>query len=147
VLSQFPHATPSRKYNFVLRNELAVALGEVLVVSYADENSGTLRSVEYAQAMGKKIYVLPHRIGESEATNKLLAQNKAEAIYDIEKFVAMFCNTQEGGRKQQTDPFLDFCATTPTYEEALKRFPAKIFEAELMGQIEVKNAKVYLGAK
>ncbi len=47
VLSQFQEGTPSQKYNFPLRNEVVVALGDVLVVTYADFNSGTMHSVEY----------------------------------------------------------------------------------------------------
>ena len=46
ILSQFQENTPSNRYNFVLRNEVVVALGEALIVTYADDNSGTMRSVE-----------------------------------------------------------------------------------------------------
>jgi len=140
VLSQFRENTPSHKYNFVLRNELTVALGDVLVVTYADEGSGTMRSVEYALAMGKKIYVLPHRIGESEATNRLLKEKKAEAIYDIDSFVEAFCGVNIEGR--DGDDFLSFCRTNPTYEEALKAFPKRVFESELLGEIEVVNGRI-----
>ncbi|WP_347402245.1 DNA-processing protein DprA [Sulfurimonas paralvinellae] len=84
IMSQFPSKTPSNRYNFVLRNEVVVALGDVLVVTYADIDSGTMRSVEYAMKMGKKIYVLPHRISESQGTNLLLEEGKAEAIYNLE---------------------------------------------------------------
>jgi DNA processing protein len=143
VLSQFSPATPSNRYNFVLRNELVVALGDVLIVTYADRDSGTMRSVEYALKMGKKIYVLPHRIGESAGTNLLLEQKKAEAIYDIDAFIEKFaCVSQEV--KQVSDDFLLFCRKNPSYEEALKKFPSRVFEAELSGEIEVKNARVYL---
>ena len=86
-MSQFTKGSPSTKYNFVLRNELVVALGDILIVTYADLNSGSMRSVEYALKMGKEIYVLSHRIGESEATNNLLSEGKAKAIYDIDVFV------------------------------------------------------------
>ena len=143
VLSQFREGTPSTRYNFVLRNELVVALGELLIVTYADENSGTMRSVEYAQKMGKKIYVLPHRIAESQGTNKLLMEKKAEAIYDIDAFVASFMGLDS--RKEDTGKslFLDFCSTNPTYESAVCKFPKEIFEAELSGIITVKNGKVY----
>jgi len=143
VLSQFAAGTPSNKYNFVLRNELVVALGDVLIVTYADKNSGTMRSVEYALKMGKKIYVLPHRIGESAGTNLLLKQKKADAIYDIDAFIEKFvCVSQEA--KQESDDFLSFCRKNPSYEEALQKFPSRIFEAELSGEVEVKNARVYL---
>ncbi|MEO1938506.1 MAG: DNA-processing protein DprA [Sulfurimonas sp.] len=143
VLSQFQAGTPSQKYNFVLRNEVVVALGDVLIVSYADKNSGTMRSVEYAKKMGKKIYVLPHRIGESIATNELLQNGEAEAIYDIDAFVASFAK-EEGKVSECDDVFLEFCKKNPSYDEALKKFPTKVFEAELSGTIRIVNAKVYL---
>jgi len=142
VLSQFSEGSPSTKYNFVLRNELVVALGDILIVSYADLNSGTMRSVEYALKMGKEVYVLAHRIGESEATNKLLSEGKAKAIYDIDAFVSQFGVTKV--ESLESDEFLEYCKSSPTYEEALKKFPSRVFEAELSGEIIVKNAKVYL---
>jgi len=143
VLSQFAEKTPSTKYNFVLRNELVVALGDILIVTYADLNSGTMRSVEYAAAMGKKVYVLPHRIGESEATNRLLLDKKAEAIYDIESFISQFMHKSVGVTVEKTTPFLEFCQTNPSYEEALRKFSAEVFEAELSGLICIKNGRVF----
>ena len=142
VLSQFKEKTPSTKYNFVIRNELVVALGDVLIVTYADLNSGTMRSVEFALKMGKEIYVLAHRIGESEATNTLLQEGKAKAIYDIDAFVKKFGNL--GTKEKKSDDFLEFCKTNPSYDETLKKFPSRVFEAELSGEIEVKNGTIVL---
>ena len=142
VLSQFGAGTPSQKYNFVLRNELVVALGDILIVSYADTNSGTMRSVEYALKMGKPIYVLAHRIGESAATNRLLQEGKAKAIYDIDAFVKEF--TAFSPEKTSADEFLEYCKTAPNYETALQKFPSRLFEAELSGEVIIKNAKVYV---
>jgi len=141
VLSQFEAGSPSTRYNFVLRNELVVALGDILIVSYADVNSGSMRSVEFALAMGKEIYVLAHRIGESEATNSLLAEGKAKAIYDIDSFVKSVTNEAVQQIKEE-DEFLLFCKTNPNYDVVLKKFPTRVFEAELKGEIEVKNGTV-----
>ena len=143
VLSQFSYGSPSTKYNFVLRNELVVALGDILIVTYADLKSGSMRSVEYALKMGKEIYVLSHRIGESEATNKLLQNGNAKAIYDIDEFVKQFGDTQVLKAKK-SDSFLEFCKTHPTYDEALSKFPSRVFEAELSGEIEVENGSIVL---
>lgn len=145
VLSQFEAGTPSQKYNFPLRNELVVALGEALVVTYADINSGTMRSVEYALKMQKPIYVLPHRLGESEATNELLNKGLAHPIYEIEAFVEKFAPLQddEAKRCEKEDPFLEFCASSPTYDEALKFDANKLFEYELLGKISVQNGVVH----
>jgi len=142
VISQFIKGSPSTKYNFVLRNELVVALGDILIVTYADLNSGSMRSVEYALKMGKEIYVLAHRIGESEATNKLLQERKAKAIYDIDEFVKQFGSIVVTDKK--SDDFLEYCKTNPTYNEALSKFPSRVFESELSGEIEVRNSQVFV---
>jgi DNA processing protein len=139
LLSQFEVGSTARPYSFVLRNEVVVALGDVLIVGEAELKSGSMRSVEFALAMGKKIYVIPHRIGESSATQELLSEGKAEAIYDIEKFVEKFADVVS----QESDDFLLYCKHNPTYEEALKKFPSRLFEAELSAEIEIKNARVY----
>jgi len=143
VLSQFSKGSPSTRYNFVLRNEVVVALGDTLIVTYADLNSGSMRSVEFALNMGKEIYVLAHRIGESEATNRLLQEGKAKAIYDIDLFINKFTDVIVLDTKEE-DEFLLFCKTNPSYEEVLQKFPSRVFEAELSGEIEVKNGIITL---
>lgn len=140
VISQFEPDFSATAWSFVVRNEIVVALGDALIVTEADLGSGSMRSVEYALEMGKKIYVLPHRLGESEATHRLLAEGKANAIEEIDRFVARF-----GVRvvQKHTDtPFVAFCRTSPTYEEAIAQFPGELFEAELSGVIEVRNGRV-----
>ena len=141
VLSQFEAGVPSNRWNFPLRNELVVALGDVLIVAYADTNSGTMRSVEYALKMGKEVYVLPHRIGNSDGTNKLLEQNKAKAIYDIDKFISLFGDITPNDTK---DEFLEYCKTNPTYDEAVLKYASKVFEYELMGKINISNGLVHI---
>ena len=138
VLSQFEPDFVATTWSFVVRNELVVALGEILLVAQADLHSGTMRSVEYAKKMGKPIFVLPHRLGESEGTNSLLESKEAEAIYDIEKFVNRFGDLSS----KDEDEFIQFCKKSPSYEEAMKRFGSKVFEAELDGSIVVKDGRI-----
>ena len=142
TVSQFEDGSSATRYNFVIRNELVVALGDALIVTYADENSGTMRSVEFAQKMEKDIYVLAHRIGESEGTNRLLEDGIAKPIYNIDSFIQSIAGTE--CNKKVDDPFLDFCSSNPSYEEALLQFPSRIFEAELLGEIVVKNGLIEL---
>jgi len=143
ILSQFQEGTTSQRYNFPLRNEVVVALGDILIVMYADENSGTMRSVDYALKMKKKIYVIPHRINESTGTNKLIYENKASIIYDVEEFIQTIIPSAKKTILND-DPFKNYCRTNPTYEQAVNKFPSKVFEAELNGDIIIKNSKVYL---
>ena len=142
LLSQFDSSFKATPWSFVVRNELVVALGDVLVVAEADLGSGSMRSIEFALEMQKKIYVLPHRAGESQATNMLVAQNKAEVIYDIDDFVAQFANAGIFQNSTIEDDFLNYCKTNPSYEEAILKDAEKVFEYELEGLIEIINAKI-----
>ena len=140
VLSEFEPNTPSNIYNFPIRNKLIVALGEVLIVGYADENSGTQRSIEFALKQNKDIYVLPHRLNESKLTHKLLQEQKVKPIYDIDSFLESF-GIKENEIK---DNFLEFCKTNPTFDEAVAKYDTKVYEYELAGKIKVLNGKIFL---
>ena len=142
LLSQFDTASKARPWSFVVRNELVVALGDILVVGEAELDSGSMRSIEFALAMQKEIYVFPQRIGESGGTNELLKKGLAKAIYDIDEFVTQVSAVNP--KEFVGDEFLEYCKTNPTYEEALQKFPDRVFEAELGGEISVVNALIYL---
>lgn len=142
LLSQFENSFKATPWSFVIRNEMVVALGEILIVAEADLNSGSMRSVEFALQMKKDIYVLPHRIGESKGTNELLKKGLAKAIYDTNDFFKSFSKSELHQRIE--DDFILYCQLNPSYEDALKKFPSRIFEAELEGIITVKNSKIYL---
>ncbi|QOY51479.1 DNA-processing protein DprA [Candidatus Sulfurimonas baltica] len=144
LLSQFDSGFLATPWSFVVRNELVVALGDVLVVGEAELGSGTMRSVEFALKMGKEIYVLPQRLGESEATNRLLKDNKAKLIYDIDEFAARFSTCKGIHVENKIDDFLEFCNNNPTYDDALKKYPSRVFEAELNGDIEIRNGLLFL---
>lgn len=143
LLSQFESGFRATPWSFIVRNELVVALGDVLIVGEADLDSGTMRSVEFALKMNKKIFVLPHRLGESSGTNQLLKESKAELIYDINEFVSKFLPSNEL-QSFSNDDFMDFCSTNPTYDEALAKYPQRVFEAELSGEIEIVNGRVLI---
>ncbi len=141
VLSQYPQGQKATKYSFVLRNEIAVSLGNCLIITYADINSGSLRSAEFALKMGKQIYVLPHRIGDSDGTNSLLEKSLAKPIYNIDNFIAELGYVNSN---ILDDDFLIFCSANPTYEETIDKYPTKIFEYELLGKIIVESGIVKL---
>lgn len=142
LLSQFNDGFRATKWSFVVRNELVVALGELLVVAEADMGSGSLRSVEFAQKMGKKIYVLPHRLGESMGTNRLLLEGKAEVIYDAELFASQFGEAVNDDIPK--DDFFYFCQTMPTLDETVEKFGERVYEAELEGMIAIQQGIVKL---
>ncbi len=142
LLSQFNDGFRATKWSFVTRNELVVALGDVLVVTEADLKSGSLRSVAFVQKMQKPIFVLPHRIGESQGTNRLLQRAEAEPIYDVEQFASLFGTAVESEVKR--DDFFYFCQQMPTLDEAVEKFGQRVYEAELEGTIVIDNGLLRL---
>lgn len=140
MLSAYKQGEKARNYTFVLRNEIVVALGEFLIVTQADLNSGTLSSIDYALKMNKKVYTIPHRLGESLGTQALLQKGLIEPIYDIDSFIEEKCNIKIN--PLCGDEVLDFCRNNPSYEEAMAKYPNKIFEYELEGKIKIENARV-----
>ena len=142
TLSQFDPDFKATAWSFVLRNEIVVALGEFLIVTEADADSGSMRSVEYALKMEKKIFVLPHHIGESEGTNHLLKEGLAEPIYDIEVFASQFGQAVDDTVLK--DDFFYFCQKSPTLDETLECFGDRIYEAELEGMVTIENGLVRL---
>jgi len=142
LLSQFNDGFRATKWSFVVRNELVVALGEMLIVTEADIGSGSLRSVEFAKKMGKKIYVLPHRLGESMGTNQLLLKGEAEPIYDAEVFASQFGEAVE--ESVPKDEFFYFCQKMPSLDETVEKFGERVYEAELEGMITVQNGLIHL---
>jgi DNA processing protein len=142
VLSQFNDGFRATGWSFVVRNELVVALGDILIVTEADLHSGSMRSVEYALKMGKEIFVLPQRLDESLGTNQLLHTMKATAIHNIEAFASTFGQIADVGVEK--DDFFYFCQKSPTFDESIKKFGDRVYEAELEGIITIQNGIVRL---
>lgn len=143
MLSQFTPTFKATPWSFVVRNELVVALGDVLIVTEADEKSGSMRSVEFALKMGKKIFVLPQKLDESRGTNKLLADGLAEPIYDIEVFADRYGVVPKNDTIEKDD-FFYFCQKSPTLDSAIEKFNDRVYEAELEGLIFIENGLIRL---
>jgi len=142
VLSPFEEGRRAANWSFVVRNEIVVALGEILIIAQADANSGSMKSAQYALKMGREIFVLPQRLGESEGTASLLKRGEARAIYDIESFVSRF--GREPAVEMPKDDFFYFCQSNPTLDEAVEKFGERVYEAELEGKIVVENGKIFI---
>lgn len=142
MLSQFNDKFRATGWSFVVRNELVVALGDMLIVTEAELNSGSMRSVEYALKMGKEIFVLPQRLNESSGTNSLLREGKATAIVDVELFASRF--GQASNSDIQKDEFFYFCQGSPTFDDTVALFGDRVYEAELEGSVTIHNGIVRL---
>ncbi len=142
MLSQFNDKFRATGWSFVVRNELVVALGDMLIVTEAELDSGSMRSVEYALKMGKEIFVLPQRLNESSGTNSLLREGKATAIVDVELFASRFGQTASSDI--QKDEFFYFCQALPTFDDTVAKFGDRVYEAELEGMVTIHNGIVRL---
>ncbi|MDR2341443.1 MAG: DNA-protecting protein DprA [Campylobacteraceae bacterium] len=147
LISEHQPTTCATKYSFVLRNRLVVGLCDALVIGEADLSSGSLRSAEFALELEVPIYVLPHRLNESEGTKMLLREGKAKEIENLSDFADTFA-----GKSLQKnldilcigDEILEFCAKNSDLNICLRKFGEKIFEYELEGKIKIADMKVSL---
>jgi len=130
IISEYENGYKPRPYSFIERNRIVVAISEFVIIIEADENSGSMRSAEIALNQNKKIYVIPHRIGESKGTNFLASKNQAEVIWDIDEFIKSLEISVNSGK------ILD-------YNEAFRIYGDKLFELELNGEVDIKNGNVY----
>ena len=142
ILSSFKEDEKSKKYNFVIRNEIVVALGDKLIVTEADIKSGSMTSVNFALQQNKEIFVLPHRINESIGTNELIKKGLAKVIFDIDEFLESILG--KNIQKENLDEILEYCKNSPLYDEAILKYPNEILEYELEGKIKIENGKVFI---
>ncbi|WP_104721637.1 DNA-processing protein DprA [Helicobacter mesocricetorum] len=140
VLSQFAPSYQPKTYSFLERNKLVVSLGECIILPQANLKSGSMQSAEYALSLKKKIYVIPHRLGESEGTEYLAKEGLAEVIWNVNEFLESLFG--ECIQAQPIDEILEFCRHNPFFEEALLKFGDRIFEYELEGKIRRNNGRV-----
>lgn len=88
IVSEFKLGTRPEKYNFPLRNRIISGLSSKVIVVEAEENSGSLITVDYALEQGKDIYAVPGNITstKSTGTNSLIEEGayiltKSEDIF------------------------------------------------------------------
>ncbi|BCZ19302.1 DNA protecting protein DprA [Helicobacter sp. NHP19-012] len=147
ILSEYTKDLQPHRYTFLERNRLVIALSDVVVIPEAQENSGSMASARLAQELNKPLFVLPQRLFESPGTNALLAQNKAQAIYDIVEFVGDLARdfglSLPVAKTQSTNTdFLEFCQKSPSFEEAYAVFGDLLLEQELLGVVKRENGRV-----
>lgn len=137
ALSEYEPGVMPKRYSFVERNRIVVGLSEAVVIAQADLKSGSMQSAKIALKLGKPLYVLPQRLGESDGTNYLLSQNQANLIDDIDTFAAKF-----GDFEKTNDPLLEFCKKNPSLQAVLNEFGLRVYEYELDGRLQIDGTQV-----
>ena len=143
IISEYKANYRPHKVSFLSRNRIIIDLSDIVIIPQADLRSGSMSSANLALKAKKPLFVLPHRINESLGTNALLEKNLARGIYDLDNFVkelGLSATKNESG----TDELLEFCKSSPSFEEAFLRFGDKLLEYELNGAIRRENGFVRL---
>lgn len=139
ILSQFSPPYMPKHYSFLERNKIIISLAKYIIIPQADLESGSMQSAKYALSLGKQIYVPPHHLGQSEGTQRLAKEGKAEVIWEIDSFLV---NLFGDIKPQNTDEILEFCKTNPFFEEAFAKFGEILFTYELEGKIQRNNGRI-----
>lgn len=140
ALSEYENNPSPKPYHFLERNRLVIALSDIVIIPQADLNSGSMESAKIALSLNKPIFTLPHRLGESEGTNHLLSQNKAQAIYNLSEWI----QEQFGTSFCPQDEILHFCQNPVSFQEAYEKFGDRIYEYEMEGKIKIENGRIYV---
>lgn len=149
LISESENNVSAHPKRFIHRNRLIVGLSDIVIVIEADKNSGSSQTMRIAKESNKKIYLIPHRLNESLATNEYLEKGYGTPIYDIDLFIENLQKEYQIEKevdevKKELDEFTLFCRKSPTYEEAFQKFGSLLFEKELLGEIEVLNGRIVL---
>ncbi len=88
LVGEYEPGTPAYKNNFLERNRIVSALGDIVIVTEAAAHSGTMNTVGHALEQGRDIYAVPGPITSamSAGCNRLIAQG-ATPIVDIDAFI------------------------------------------------------------
>lgn len=84
IISEYPEETPGLKQNFIARNRIVAALGDGLLITEANQGSGSLHTANFALEQGKAVMAVPGNInsGNSRGTNNLI-KTGATPVTDI----------------------------------------------------------------
>lgn len=90
LISEYPPEVPAVGWHYPLRNRIIAALSDCTFIISGDENSGTRYTVQYAEALSKRIYAFPYSIGERSGAlcNHLIKVGKASLVEEAEDIAA-----------------------------------------------------------
>jgi DNA processing protein len=126
LISEYPPGTDARRENFIARNRLISGLSDVLVITEAARNSGSLHTARFALEQGKTVMAVPGNINSpaSEGCNNLIKSGAlpVTSVDDIFFALKLKPNTQRvakftGGTLQQQKLFELIAGGTSEQEE------------------------------
>lgn len=154
LISQYPPGDTIKKSYFIERNKRMMEWSDKVILVEAPENSSALATVEYADQISKKVYVVPHSIysKEGQGVNNLIYNKKAELFLPRVKplkqnklgTINMYLN--EIQRKilltlKNKEVYVEELKQALEIDEAMLLNELSILE--LMGEIQIKGGKIW----
>lgn len=127
LASEYQSAAEIQKVNFIARNRIVSALADVLVITEAARNSGSLHTARFALEQGKTVMAVPGNINSptSEGCNNLI-KSGALPITDVaDIFFAL-------GLKPATDKTQRLFRGTPAQKKVFELITDGIREQEAL---------------
>lgn len=108
LISEYPEGTEALKHRFLERNRIVSGLSDIVIITEAAANSGTLNTATHALEQGKQLFVVPGNITSptSAGCNKLLLQGATPLLDSSQIIEALNINSKETS-SQQIMPFFD----------------------------------------
>ncbi len=84
IVSEFKPNTPTKSYNFPLRNRIIAGLSRGILIVEASNRSGTMHTKEYAISENRDVFCIPGNINSyaSQGTNRLIRNQEAICVID-----------------------------------------------------------------
>ena len=140
VVSDMPVGFVPKGTNFVQRNRIIAGIASKLILSEADLDSGSMKTVAFAESFNRKIYAIPSHPSDSRGAgpNSLIRSGRAILCQGASEFFADSARTKKNEKKSESNnPVLDKIGTVPISESVL---------AEIVGKTisEIKRELVIL---
>lgn len=97
LISEYPEGTAIYKENFIARNRIVSGLADVLLITEAAKNSGTLHTARFALDQGKTVMTVPGNINSpsSEGCNYLIKSGASVVTSVDDIFLALGINPKK----------------------------------------------------
>ncbi|MRJ07199.1 MAG: DNA-processing protein DprA [Epsilonproteobacteria bacterium] len=84
LLSLYPPTFHPRRYTFLERNRAIIQLSQWVIIPEGELKSGSANSYRLAKELGKEVWTLPHRLGESPLSHQI-AREGGRVIHSLEE--------------------------------------------------------------
>ena len=93
LISEYPVGTPVKKYQYVRRDRLQSGLSDGVLIVEAEEQSGTMHTVEFAQNQYKRLACYYHKLVELSSGNRKLEEAGQISVIEDKKRLEEFVET------------------------------------------------------